>query len=176
MWFLVHRRAEGFEEFDLVLFHHRAANADVADTAGIVEGTEANVTGGEGFVFGVHDRLFDIIEVDCDLTAIAAAFDAHGMPGVFLPHHAGGCLAGDILTRGLVDDEDVVRVHIRRDGQRNVGKLLGFCEAAVDAQVLMAIGLRGGLHLTIEDEIGELRVGDQGDMDGAAVRGRYELL
>ena len=84
------------------------AEADVAEAAFVVEGTEADFSPFEGGVFGREYWFCGIIEPDCDVAGIGVADDFYFVPSILLPRRSFVPKGGDRFAVGLLDDVNLM--------------------------------------------------------------------
>src|SRR6266545_1111679 len=143
----------------------RSSNADVTHFADVVEGTNSYAPRAESFVFGQHDGPVHVIEIDLDAAVAEFPFQFHLVPLVQSPHDSFGGLFGNRQARGMVHDEDVVRMRIGGDGQMCVVEVGRILDAEEQTHVLVPVRLLRRKQLRLENEISEDLVGNERDVD-----------
>ena len=108
------------EKLRFLAFHRRPPNLDVVDHSGVIEGTESDVAGHEGFVFGRHDRFAHVVEIDFDGAIRGFAFEADSVPNASSPIHTFGRLLRNFRAGLVVHYENVVGVVIGGGGDVRV--------------------------------------------------------
>src|SRR5207247_274093 len=108
------------EEIGLLRLDRRPPDADVIYFAGIVERAKADVAGAERFVFGHHDGLGHVVEIDFDRAVCGLAFQLYFVPNAQAPRDAPGRFFSEILTRSVLHDENVEGIRVRGNGHVDV--------------------------------------------------------
>jgi hypothetical protein len=158
----------GSEEGGGLAFHGGGPDANVCDATGIVERSDADGAGGEGFIFGDHDGGFEVIEPDFDEAGGGLAFETNPVPGVQAPVDSGAGFAGDPGARGVMDEEDIMGMVVGGAGEVYVVEVGGVLEAEEEAEVAVWVVFAGLEQVTFEDEIAELAIGDERDIGGGS--------
>jgi hypothetical protein len=132
-----------------------AVEGEVVEVASVVEGTDADLSPGEGFIGGGFDGLFHVIEKDVDAPGFDIADDFEFVPLAVFPGDAIFAL-GDGCSRRVVDDEDLAGVGVGLFAEVDVVEFGGALVVEEEAEVAVAAGGLRGL-----DAGGELKGADE---------------
>lgn len=153
-----------------------SAQADIAEAAFVVEGTEADFSPFEGGVFGGEEWFCGIIEPDRNVAGIGVADDFHFVPGVLFPGRSFVPIGGDRFAIGLLDDVNLMMRGIGFLAEMDVVKRIWRGAAEGDAEVVIAVGEAAELAFECEDETAPLAGLEPGKVHGAAVGGLVGVL
>ena len=111
----------------------RHIDPDIVEVADVIEGAEADSSFAEGLVRCSHDRRFQIVEINRDLSAVGVANDTGLMPAV---RPGGSCrgLCGDLFASIGVHYKDLIRMIISLLAEVHVIKMRVILIAEEQAQ------------------------------------------